>query len=159
MSYLKKPAALGLRRPRSLPDGAPIDHGHQDGQTRGHGKVNRVIAATRLIVVLMLFAMPALAQKSQWAPLGCGQLTSLGTAINLQTIVTPGGVGVPRGSTLISIAVEGNAVRYRDDGTAPTASVGQLLPIGGPWPYSSNINGIQFVQVASGAVLDVCFYQ
>lgn len=86
-----------------------------------------------------------------YTPLGCYQITSMVTAQNLPT--------VPAGATLISLSVENAAVRLRDDGTAPTASIGLLLPIGGPWPYSGSLTAVQFIQVTGGAIIDYCSYK
>ena len=51
-----------------------------------------------------------------------------------------------------------SGVRWRDDGTAPTAAVGMLLPAGSELDYSGDLALIQFIEVAAGAVLDVNFY-
>lgn len=83
--------------------------------------------------------------------LGCGQITSLGSAAGFSS--------VPSGALLVSISVEGQSVRMRDDGTNPTASVGLLLPVGGPWPYQANLAGVKFIQTASAATISYCFYK
>ena len=85
-----------------------------------------------------------------YTAMGCQQLSSMTTA-------TP--LNVPSGAALVSLTVEVQGVRMRDDGTAPTASVGLLLPVGGPWPYSGPLSKMQFIQTASGAVVDACFYK
>jgi hypothetical protein len=98
-----------------------------------------------------LLAYPALADTGlRFVPLGCLQLTSLGSA----TAFTP-----PAGSTLMMITVEGQSVRMRDDGIAPTASVGVLLPVGGPWPYSGTLAVASFIQTTASATIDGCFYR
>lgn len=89
------------------------------------------------------------------SPLGCGQLTSISSATLLSSITG----GIPNGANLVSLAVEVQSVRYRDDGVAPTAGVGQLLVAGGPWPYTGNLQALQFIQTTSGAVVDFCFYR
>ena len=86
-----------------------------------------------------------------YTPLGCFQLTSLATATNLPT--------PPAGAKLVNLTIESEGVRYRDDGTAPTASIGELLQPGGPWPYSGTLTAIQFIQVGASAVIDGCFYK
>jgi hypothetical protein len=86
-----------------------------------------------------------------YTPLGCQQITNLGSAT--------GFASVPSGATLAVITVEGASVRYRDDGTSPTASVGLLLPIGGPWPYSGSLSAVQFIQTTTSAAIDVAFYK
>lgn len=87
----------------------------------------------------------------QLTPLGCQQITSLSAAA--------GFASVPTGATLASLSVEGEPVRYRDDGTNPTASVGLLLPAGGPWPYQGSLSAIKFIQTTASATIDVCFYE
>lgn len=85
-----------------------------------------------------------------FTPLGCQQLTSLGSAT---------GITAPAGTTLISLTVESQPVRMRDDGTNPTASVGLLLPVGGPWPYSGSMTAVKFIQTAASATIDLCAYK
>lgn len=87
----------------------------------------------------------------QFTQLGCGQLTSLSAAAGFSS--------VPAGALLVSISVEGQSVRLRDDGTNPTASVGLLLPVGGPWPYQANLAGVKFIQTAASATISYCFYK
>lgn len=83
--------------------------------------------------------------------LGCGQITSLGSAVTFPS--------VPVGSLLVTIQVEGQSVRYRDDGTNPTASVGVLLPVAGPWPYQADLAAIKFIQTTASATINYCFYK
>lgn len=71
---------------------------------------------------------------------------------------------VPSGSTVCFIETESHPIRYRSDGTAPTASVGRFLPITGTstlWSLelTSNLAGTQFISAdGSTATLDVaCF--
>ena len=49
-------------------------------------------------------------------------------------------------------------VRWRDDGTAPTATVGMLLPAGSELDYSGDLSLIQFIYVSTGPILDVNYY-
>jgi len=86
-----------------------------------------------------------------WTPLGCQQISAPSSATGFSS--------VPTGATLASIAVESNSVRYRDDGIAPTSSVGTLLAVGGPWPYTGNLAKFQVIQTAVSATVDVCFYR
>jgi hypothetical protein len=81
--------------------------------------------------------------------LGYDQITSLGSAVGL----TP-----PSGALVAVIVAEGAAVRWRDDGTAPTATVGMPLPAGGQMTYAGDLGAIQFIEQADGAALDVSYY-
>lgn len=85
-----------------------------------------------------------------YTPIGYQQITSLATATNLT---------VPSGATIAVIAVEGAAVRYRDDGTSPTASIGMPLAIGAELIYQSALSAIQFIQQSSGAILNISYYK
>lgn len=86
-----------------------------------------------------------------YTPLGCQQITSLGSATGFSSI--------PTGATLVSMTIEGQPVRMRDDGTAPTTAIGLLLSVGGPWPYSGSLSALQFIQTAASATIDGCFYK
>ena len=53
------------------------------------------------------------------------------------------------------IHCSGQAVRWRDDGVAPTASVGMYLPVNQPFVYSGNLHALQFIEVVAGATVDI----
>jgi hypothetical protein len=95
----------------------------------------------------------------QGQPLGYQQLTSFSAATNLT---------VPAGATYALINVEGTAgtdtVRWRDDGTAPTTSVGMLMNATGDqrWPpllYAGNLSTIQFIVAAGNPKVNVSYYR
>lgn len=65
---------------------------------------------------------------------------------------------IPPTVTLTRIIVEGAAVRYRDDGTAPTATVGQPLAIGVELLYTGAPNKLQFIPQTGTAVVNASFY-
>jgi hypothetical protein len=65
---------------------------------------------------------------------------------------------IPRGALFATIYVMGAPVRLRDDGTAPTSSVGQLVQPGTVIPVVSNLVQFQAIAVGSAAVLDICYY-
>lgn len=91
-------------------------------------------------------------KTGSYVPLGCQVLPSMVSAT--------GFTSVPSGATLADIQVAGQNVNYRDDGTAPTASVGLTLYAGAPfYPYSGSLSAIQFIQQAATATGQVCFYK
>lgn len=90
------------------------------------------------------------APGSAVTPLGYQQITGMAAATNL----TP-----PAGATSAVIQASTQAVRYRDDGVAPTATVGQPLAINQQFTYSGPLTVIQFIQQTSGAILDVTYYK
>lgn len=101
-----------------------------------------------LAVALALFSLPAFA-----ASLGYQQSTSLSTAsaINLPSIPTG-----PVGSFLLS--VEAAAVRWRDDGTDPTSSVGQPVSAGQAICYGNDAHAVRIIGQSAGATIDVTYY-
>lgn len=112
----------------------------------------------RILVALGLL-WPATARAQQpyvFTPIGVQQYSSLATATPLTVPTQPPAPGPPK---IIEICVEGAAVRYRDDGTAPTSSVGIPVAAGTCFQYAGNIAAIQFIQQSSGAVIDVSYYR
>ena len=60
--------------------------------------------------------------------------------------------------TYVVIQAEATSVRWRDDGVAPTTTVGMILPAGGELDYTGDPSSIQFIQTAAGAILNVSYY-
>jgi hypothetical protein len=82
--------------------------------------------------------------------LGYQQITSLGTA---QTLT------VPLGTTFAIIKCESQAVRWRDDGVAPTATVGYPLEVGSELYYdSASLPRVQIIQQTASAVVNISYY-
>lgn len=94
--------------------------------------------------------------RYKWTPLGYIQITALSSAIGLGPLVTV----IPVNTVMCLISVEGAAVRWRDDGTPPTATVGMPLAVGQEFQYTvTDFTLIQFIQQAAGAILNVSFYK
>lgn len=87
--------------------------------------------------------------KSTTVCLGYQQITSMASSTALT---------VPAGATLAVIVPEGQAVRWRDDGTAPTASVGMPIAVGFTLSYDGDLKNIRFIQQTSGGILNVSYY-
>ena len=87
--------------------------------------------------------------KSTTVCLGYQQITSLSAATALT---------VPAGATRAIIVAESQGVRWRDDDTAPTASVGMVLPVLVTLSYDGDLNRIRFIQQAASATLNVSYY-
>ena len=50
-------------------------------------------------------------------------------------------------------------MRWRDDGTDPTTSVGMVLTAAGdPYPFSGDLSKIKFIEASATAVLNVAYY-
>jgi len=81
--------------------------------------------------------------------LGYQQITSVSSAV---------GLTVPTGATRALIVAEGANVRWRDDGTNPTSSVGMLLLASNLLSYDGDLNRIKFIEVTSSAKLNISYY-
>lgn len=87
--------------------------------------------------------------KSTTQCLGYQQITSLSASTALT---------VPTGATMALIVAETQAVRWRDDGTAPTASVGMPLATGVSLSYDGDLKAIRFIEQTASAKLNVAYY-
>lgn len=83
---------------------------------------------------------------------GYQQLTSLSTA----TSFTP-----PALTTFCLVIAEAQALRFRADGVAPTATVGQTMAVGQPFIFRmplASLSALQFIQQTAGGIANVsCF--
>lgn len=84
-------------------------------------------------------------------PMGHQQIAAFSTVQSLS---------VPQGATVAIIRTETNNIRWRDDGTAPTASVGMLLlPTDDYLFYTGSLSTFQVIPVTGSATLDVAYYR
>lgn len=69
------------------------------------------------------------------------------------------GLTVPKGTVLAIITPDDQAVRWRDDGTDPTATIGYPLAAGAELRYTANALGkLRFIAQTAGAILHVTYY-
>jgi hypothetical protein len=61
--------------------------------------------------------------------------------------------------SMVVITAEGQAVRYRDDRTAPTAAVGMPLAVGQVLNYEGTISALRFISQTSGGKVNALFYR
>jgi hypothetical protein len=95
--------------------------------------------------------------KAVTARLGYQQIASLSSATGLTVPTTTTG-GLSARPSIAMIIAETAAVRWRDDGVAPTATVGMPLAIGATLQYDGDIGAIQFIEQTAGAKLNVSYY-
>lgn len=82
--------------------------------------------------------------------LGFQQITSLSSATALT---------IPSGAQMAIVQAEDQNVRWRDDGTAPTASVGMQLAAGAALQYTAaQLPQLEFIEETSGAILNISYY-
>lgn len=82
-------------------------------------------------------------------PKGCQSITDLSSATSLT---------VPAGAVYALIQPQTQAVRWRDDGVNPTASVGFKVAADDSMYYVADLSAIRFIQVTAGAALFVAYY-
>lgn len=75
------------------------------------------------------------------------------------TLASLAGGSIPAGATKVVITVGAQAVRWRDDGTAPTAAIGMPLAVGATLVYEyRDLASIRVISQVAGAILDMTFY-
>lgn len=90
--------------------------------------------------------------------LGYQQITDLSASIGLTLPATdPTGLSCTPAFALIIAETQG--VRWRDDGVAPTASVGMPLAVGIPLQYDGDLSKIRFIEQAASAKLNISYYR
>lgn len=82
-------------------------------------------------------------------PKGYQQLTSLSSSTALT---------VPDGTGLVMIQAESQSIRWRDDGTAPTASVGMVIAVGDVLFYTGKSKTIRLIETTASAKANVSYY-
>jgi hypothetical protein len=88
---------------------------------------------------------------------GYQQITTLTASTGL-TIPTLAPDGLNAKPVFALIIAEGAPVRWRDDGTAPTASVGMPLAVGVPLQYDGDLTKIRFIQQSASGILNISYY-
>lgn len=86
-------------------------------------------------------------------PVGDEQIT-LGAGA---TPLTPAAANPDANACIIH--VEAQAVRWRDNGGAPTAAIGQKLLPDAYFEYVGDLSKLQFIRLGAGAILNVSYYQ
>lgn len=89
--------------------------------------------------------------------LGYQQITSLSAATGL-TVPSRDLNGLNQKPVIALITPEGTAVRWRDDGINPTASVGMPLSVGVTLQYDGDLNQIKFIEQLASAKINISYY-
>lgn len=95
--------------------------------------------------------------KAVTSSLGYQQITSLSSA-QLLTVPAVDKLGNKQQATIALITPETQGVRWRDDGTAPTATVGMPLAAGVTLQYDGDLTKIQFIEQTASAKLNISYY-
>lgn len=81
---------------------------------------------------------------------GYQQLSSLSTAV---------GLVVPTGANVAIFIAQDQDVRWRDDGTNPTTTVGMLMQKGIPLEYAGPLTAFKMIEAAASAKVNVAYYR
>jgi hypothetical protein len=80
--------------------------------------------------------------------------------INAATLASATLLTVPAGATVAIFRLETGAVHYRDDGTAPTSSLGMMMTVSDPpYEYWATLDAIQFIAASGSPILDILYYR
>lgn len=90
-------------------------------------------------------------------PCGYQQITSLAASVGL-TLPATLIVGASQAPTRCVITAQTQAVRWRDDGVAPTAAVGYPLAVGSELRYDGDLNKIRFIEQVASAALNITYF-
>lgn len=86
-----------------------------------------------------------------YTALGYRQVTATGTVF---TLPTP-----PAGARRAIIQAEAQAIRWRDDATDPTATVGMTIPAGGELRYDgASMAAWRGIAATAGAIANIAYY-
>lgn len=94
-------------------------------------------------------------------PLGYCQVVGVAAAQTLNQLAITGGFanGVPEGTCYVVIKAATQAIRYRDDGIAPTAALGYPVVAGVELVYmASTLGALRIIEQLPSATLDILFY-
>lgn len=75
----------------------------------------------------------------------------------IATLTTAQSLTVPAGSRAARIHADTQAIRWRDDGTAPTATVGMRLPVGAELYYDGEFSKLQLIEEVAGAKANISY--
>ncbi len=77
----------------------------------------------------------------------------------ITTITTSTALTVPSSASWAMIQCEAQPVRWRDDGTAPTATVGMMMAVGDILTYDgTKLAALAFIESTVGAKLNISYY-
>lgn len=65
---------------------------------------------------------------------------------------------VPTGARRAVISVEGHAARWRDDGTSPTASVGNRIVVDSTYEFTGDLDQLEFIEEGVDCKINISYY-
>lgn len=81
------------------------------------------------------------------------------TLVSSLTFQGQAAAGIPAGTVLLVLTPETQAIRWRDDGVAPTAAAGYPLTVGAELRYdSADMAALRVISQVAGAKINVVAY-
>lgn len=116
----------------------------------------------KFLVGACLLALSCLSASAQMSPFGTNAIptgfcqATVSTAALLSTLCN-----IPAGTKYALISIDTANIRYRDDGVAPTATVGIQLASSAttPYWYTAQLSALQVIAVSGSPVINVAFYR
>lgn len=88
-------------------------------------------------------------RDAKLTPKGYQQITDLNPAV---------GLTVPAGAQYALLKAEAQAVRWTDDGTTPTDTVGMIIDVGDEFWYTGELTAFLAFEDTAGAILNISYY-
>lgn len=97
-------------------------------------------------------------KEPEYSPLGYIQASVTSSALTLQAMGVP--ANILSQSKVCVIVVEDQAVRWRDDSTAPTAAIGMQIAAGGTLTFTGQaiLQNLQLIAQTGTAEVNMSFY-
>ncbi len=83
-------------------------------------------------------------------PIGDEQITNLSASV---------GLTVPAKARVALLQAEAKTLRFRDSGSAPTATVGIRLLADSVFWFTGDLAALRFIEETAGGILNVSYYQ
>lgn len=96
--------------------------------------------------------MPQTVVPKGWKALGYQQITNVQANAHVHFTV-------PAGAQCALVVCETQAIRWRDDGTDPTSSVGMPLAVATELFYRGELDKISMIAQVNGAVINIAYYR
>ncbi len=105
-----------------------------------------------VVSIVSTSASPTYVKGANYTPRGYQQIVSA-------TLATSQALTVPGSATVAIMKNSGNQpIRWRDDGNAPTSTVGMTIDAGDTFTYDGTLSAFRAIRVADGAILDIAYY-
>jgi hypothetical protein len=114
---------------------------------------------TMILSLVLLVGVPASSFGAAGTPVIDGFLEPAGYTQDTDMAAASGLGTVPSGARLVLIQAEGDDLRWRDDGTNPTAAVGMVLAEGQTLVYNGRFADFKAIQVTAAGVMNVSWYK